>query len=391
MSRRWAVAAILLSIWIAVSEAAGPRLKFVVILTRHGVRAPTWETDRLNQYSAAPWPDWGVPPAHLTPRGRTLMRLMGGYYGQWLAREKVIDRQSCGSAAHIYIWADTDQRTLETGKALAEGLLPSCAVRVHSFDGKDDPLFDPITAGLVKQEQAASDRAAVLVKEAPASHPEAFTALREILASGSAVQQVDTLNTASTLTENLLLEYTNGFEGKELGWGRLDERKLFQVLKLHVVYADLMRRTPALARTRGGHLLSRILASIEQAVTDRPVAGAIGQQGSRVLVISGHDTNLSNMSGLLQLSWRLPGYQPDDTPPGGALVFSLWEDANGRDLVRMRYLAQTLDQMRGLKPLTLAAPPPGQDLAIPGCQEAATSDGCPWPSFERAVRGALNP
>jgi hypothetical protein len=60
-------------------------------------------------------------------------------------------------------------------------------------------------------------------------------------------------------------------------------------------------------------------------------AGAIGQQGSRVLVISGHDTNLSNMSGLLQLSWRLPGYQPDDTPPGGALVFSLSDSlTNGR-------------------------------------------------------------
>ena len=98
------------------------------------------------------------------------MRLMGGYYGEWLARDKVIDRQSCGSAAHIYIWADTDQRTLETGKAMAEGLLPSCVVGVHSFDGKDDPLFDPIAAGLVKQEPGASDRAALLVKEAPASH-----------------------------------------------------------------------------------------------------------------------------------------------------------------------------------------------------------------------------
>src|SRR5262249_1325607 len=132
MSRGCAAAAMLLAAWIGASAAAGPHLKFVVILTRHGVRAPTWETTRLNQFSAESWPDWGVPPAYLTPRGRTLMTLMGGYYGEWLASEQIIDRRSCASAAHVYIWADIDQRTLETGKALAEGLLPSCAVGVHS-------------------------------------------------------------------------------------------------------------------------------------------------------------------------------------------------------------------------------------------------------------------
>jgi 4-phytase/acid phosphatase len=391
MRRVCAAVTILLSCLIAGFEAAAPRLTFVVILTRHGVRAPTWETTRLNEYSAQPWPDWGVPPAHLTPRGRTLMTLMGGYYSEWLAREQIIDRQSCASAAHIYIWADTDQRTLETGRALAEGLLPSCEMRVHSFDGKDDPLFDPIAAGLVKQDQAASDRATALMKEAFDSHREAFSALGEILSSGSAGQQVDTLNTASTLTENLLLEYANGFEGRDLGWGRLNERNLLQVLKLHTVYADLMRRTPALARTRGGHLLSRILASMDQAVRERPAPGALGQPGSRVLVISGHDTNLSNVSGLMDLSWQIPGYQPDDTPPGGALLFSLWRDASGGDVVQMRYVVQTLDQMRGLTALTLAAPPAGQDVTIPGCQEASTSAGCPWPTFERVVRRAINP
>ena len=389
MRRVCAVGAVLLSVLIVAFDAAAPRLKFVVILTRHGVRAPTWETSRLNQYSAQPWPDWGVPPAYLTPRGRTLMTLMGGYYGEWLAREQIIDRRSCASASQIYIWADTDQRTLETGRALAEGLLPACETRVHSYEGKDDPLFDPIAAGLVKQDETASDRATALAKAASASHREAFSALGQILSNGSAVQQVDTLNTASTLTENLLLEYANGFEGKDLGWGRLNERNLFQVLKLHTVYADLMRRTPALAQRRGGNMLSRILASIDQAVREQPVSGAIGRPGSRVLVISGHDTNLSNVSGLLNLSWQIPGYQPDDTPPGGALVFSLWRDPDGGDSVRMRYVVQTLDQMRGMTPLTLASPPAGQDVTIPGCQETATSAGCPWPSFERAVRRAL--
>src|SRR5450755_634837 len=50
------------------------------------------------------------------------------------------------------------------------------------------------------------------------------------------------------------------------------------------------------------------------------VPGALGRPGDALLILVGHDTNLSNLSGMLHLSWHLPGYQPDDTPPGGALI-----------------------------------------------------------------------
>ncbi|MGC6744132.1 hypothetical protein ACP0HM_01685 [Escherichia coli] len=33
-----------------------------------------------------------------------------------------------------------------------------------------------------------------------------------------------------------------------------------------------------------------------------------------VLFIAGHDTNLANLGGALELNWTLPG-QPDNTPP----------------------------------------------------------------------------
>ncbi len=34
-------------------------------------------------------------------------------------------------------------------------------------------------------------------------------------------------------------------------------------------------------------------------------------------------TNLANLGGALELNWTLPG-QPDNTPPGGELVFERW-------------------------------------------------------------------
>jgi 4-phytase/acid phosphatase len=130
------------------------------------------------------------------------------------------------------------------------------------------------------------------------------------------------------------------------------------------------------------------LRSIEQAGSGKATPGAIGQAGDAVVLLSGHDTNLSNLSGMLGLSWKLAGYQPDDTPPGGALIFSLWREAGtNRYSVRLRYVAQSLDQMRYAEPLSLAAPPEGQDVALPGCAAA----GCPWETARRIIEKAIDP
>jgi 4-phytase/acid phosphatase len=129
---------------------------------------------------------------------------------------------------------------------------------------------------------------------------------------------------------------------------------------------------------------------MEQAVSGKAVAGALDQPGNAVLILSGHDTNLSNISGMLGLSWKLPGYQPDDTPPGGALIFSLWQDAGGRYTVTTQYIAQSLDQMRNNSPLTTSAPPLKQDVVIPGCRSGKGSPSCEWSEFERALQKAID-
>ncbi len=148
-----------------------------------------------------------------------------------------------------------------------------------------------------------------------------------------------------------------------------------------------MRRTPALARIHSSNLLAHVLCSMSQAVSGKPAPGALGNAGDALLVLSGHDTNLSNISGMLGLSWHLPGYQPDDTPPGGALIFSLWRDsASGEYFVKTKYLAQTLDQMRNEDPLTMASPPASQEVSIRGCEKS----GCSWESFKQIVRQSID-
>ena len=330
------------------------------------MRSPTWEMSRLNQYSAEPWPDFGAPPGNLTPHGRQAIQVMGAYYRTWLTSENLI-HSNCEDADRIRIYADKDQRTIETGRALAESIMPGCGVNTASQpDGKSDPLF----AGTFKADPQAAEQALQerLDSKLLEHHRAAFDALQAILGPASKrplSPATDVLRgpfaTGSTLSENLLLEYANGEPNP--GWGRLTKENLFQVLEIHAIYADLTRRTPYLAH-RGANLLLAILQSLKQAETGTAVPRSIGRPGDSVLVISGHDTNLSNLSGLLALHWQLPGYQPDDTPPGGALIFSLWRETSGEDIVRLRYAAQTVDQIRALS----AEPPMIQELSIPGCE-----------------------
>jgi 4-phytase / acid phosphatase len=140
-------------------------------------------------------------------------------------------------------------------------------------------------------------------------------------------------------------------------------------------------------RARGSNLLAHVFLSMEQAASGKAVAGALGRPGDALLILAGHDTNLSNLSGMLGLSWRLDGYQPDDTPPGGALVFLLWRDDAGQDSVTAQYMAQSPDQMRNGDRLTLTAPPVSQKVSIPGC---TTDSGCPWDRFRLTMRNAID-
>jgi 4-phytase/acid phosphatase len=403
--------------------AGGPQqdeeLKFVVVLSRHGVRSPTGKTNLLNQYSAQPWPAWSVPPGYLTDHGAKLMTLMGAYDRELLASQGLLSKDGCADAGHVSILADSDQRTRETGKALAMGLMPGCNVPVHALaEGTPDPLFHPLEAGVGHPDkQLALAAISGRIGNDPAGLAEAYRpqlhALEEVLAGpklndtvnaspklsifdipsvlapGKGDHLVDMqgpLSTASTMTENLLLEYTEGME--PVGWGRVDAEKLRELMQLHTASADIERRASYLARVQSSNLLAHILDSMQQAIVGMPVAGALGNPGDRLLILVGHDTNLSNVSGALNLSWLIDGRR-DDTPPGGALVFEVWRRSGSPGyVVRAYYTAQTLDQMRNAAPLTLAAPPQRVAVFVPACSGADGS--CGWSDFEAAIRAAID-
>jgi 4-phytase/acid phosphatase len=162
-------------------------------------------------------------------------------------------------------------------------------------------------------------------------------------------------------------------------------------MRIHAAYADLTRQTPYVARIQASNLLSHILRSMAQAVSGTTLGGSLGKSGDRVLVIVGHDTNLSNIAGMLGISWLLDGYQPAETPPGGALVFELWEQGTGGFEVNTYFTAQSLEQMRKVLSPSLDNPPLKSPIFVPGCSQGDQNMTCTWEAFQRTVNGAINP
>lgn len=402
----------------AQAPAGDAKLQLVIVLSRHGVRSPLTSQADLDKYSAAPWPKWEVAPGILTAHGYQLMKLFGAWDRERFSADGLFAPTGCADSTHVTILADIDQRTRETGKALADGMFPDCNIEVHSRpDGVTDPLFSPRKAGVGHPDPTLAAAAiSGRIGGNPANLTETYrpqlaaldrilsgcgrlppnprrTSIFDIPASlnpgtvDSPVAARGPLVTASTLAENLLLEYTQGMSDADTGWGCLDGATLRYVMQANIAAWDYGDRTPAIARINASNLLDHIRRTMEQSVTGKPVSGAIGKPGDRLVILVGHDTNIVTLAGALGIDWIADG-RVDDSPPGSALVFELWRSPRSGPFVRVAFTAQTLEQMRNTEPLTPANPPAEAPIFIPACGRLDLS--CTWDSFSAAMRQATD-
>lgn len=390
--------------WSAPGDSS--TLQMVVVMSRHGVRSPTHPTE-LQAYARQPWPSWaGVHPGYLTPHGAALMRQFGAYYRRVYSGELGFADRGCPPAGAVFLWADLDQRTKATGDAIAQGFAPGCGIAVGHATGDNDALFDPLPgAGTVNREEA---RAAVLgavgggFEGLPAAYGAAFAAMEATLGCAAParckkISQVPTtisndgdgglasidggLDMAADVAENLLLEYTDGH--RVVGWGRVDHARLLELLQLHVLGKRLEHNRYA-ARAHSSNIVQHILATLQEGASGSAVEGTRVPPRTRFVFISGHDTQLAEISAMFGLSWLVPGDQLNDTPPGSALVFEVRRPANGGSpFVRTFFTAQTLDAMRAGRGERPARVP----VYVPGCP----SLGCPIDTFARVATAAIDP
>lgn len=421
--------AILLAGWFTTSASAQEnrlQLESVVILSRHGVRSPTKFTSLMEDVTPDEWPQWPVADGELTPRGERLMSLMGEYYRQLFQKQALLPMAGCPADGAAYAWTDIAQRTRKTGEAFLEGLAPGCGLTIHHQQDVSlvNPLFHPAKAGICTLDpdqvtQAIEQKAAVPLDQLDQHYADnldqmgrvldfprspycqqqvgagrscviedAFPTTLKVKRHGEEISLSGALGLSSTLAEIFLLEQAQGMP--EVAWGRIQSPEQWtSLLTLHNVQFELLERTPYIARRLGTPLLQTIAQALMPGSSGKP-SGPLTLPSS-LLFLGGHDTNIANVAGMLGLKWELPG-QPDNTPPGGALVFERWRNpTDDGHFIHVSIIYQTLQQLRDQTPLSLAQPPGQVTLELPACQGQDAQGMCPLPSFLQLVSRQIEP
>jgi 4-phytase/acid phosphatase len=369
----------------------GLTLERIVVVERHGVRAPTKSPQALSALSSQPWPEWPVAPGELTAHGALDVRIMGAWLRQDYARRGLWPSKGCPAPGQVYVWADgQDQRTRLSGQSVLEGAFPNCGLQAnHGPEGESDGLFsasdkdlcpiDPKAASSALMSRTGGDlnrlgqtydaakaalRKVLTAPDAPACTGEdgpcfldGANRLKTSRAGGASLE--GPLAQASTVTESLYLEYAQGMSGNQMAWGRAtSQAAIAGIMPLHNLETDLIRRTPYIAEHNG-------------ALAMRAVLAALGGQSA------------------LGVDWTLQD-QPDKTPPDAALVFELWRGGDGQHFVRVALVYQTLRDLRESMPLTPDHPAHRVDLAIPGCADGP-GDACTVQRFETLIGSRLPP
>jgi 4-phytase / acid phosphatase len=362
----------------------------VVVVMRHGVRPPTKAPAMPPEITPERWPDWPVQPGWLTPHGAQAVARLGSWDGRALRGAGLLPRRGCPAATAIRVVADSDQRTIATAKAWTAALAPGCTIAIdHRPQDEPDPRFSAIEAGLAPLDPARAD-AAVLDAAGPggfaaldAKYRPLLTRIDTILcgtprpgcgvsakATGLSPARADkrpkltgAIDRASTAAQILLLEYAEGMPPAQLGWGRATAADVTALGAFHALEFRLVARPRPIAAAN----FAPLAAIVREGMRDNTAP--------RVTMISGHDTNIANLAGLFDVHFHVPGFAEDDPAPGGALILERLHDRAGHRYLRIRYRAQTLEQLRVAAPL-LGKGPSDAILPIPGCNARSVPGLC---------------
>lgn len=352
MRLRFLSCATLALLLASAAAAAAPQVRMSIVLLRHGVRSPTQPNDVLDRYSIAPWPAWPVPPGRLTPHGHDGLIALGTRYRALLAPSLDLPA-GCEGAGRIATIADSDDRNHASAQALGQGIAPGCATTYRALpEGEDNPLFGsddlpPPSATLDADTRARLHDLQALLLDCHARDCTAVarergrTPLYDPARLDDPHAAAKALKLAGSLAENLMLEYAEGLPATQVGWGRLDRAGVEHLIALHdASFAQAKRTLPAAAN--GSNLLAHVLGTLQATAGTTPEAAALAPHDTRLLFVVGHDTNLANLAGLLDIDWR---DHADAYPPAGALVFDLiGQDEHAR--LRIRTLMPDLQALR---------------------------------------------
>ncbi|MPS68053.1 MAG: histidine-type phosphatase [Novosphingobium sp.] len=362
-----------------------------VMVMRHGIRAPLDGEVPAGTRTAAPWPAWSVAESVVTPHGERALEIVARADRQLLARRGLLDRAGCPKPGKVAITANTSPRAIASGEAYAHGVAQGCGLEVaHRAAGEVDPIFEPLRAratafdasAAVADIERATGGMAALVKRDRAELALLDTVLgcggdclppgAPAVAPGGDGHDIalsGQIRSASGIAQVLLLQYLEGMPADQVGWGRIDEKGLERLGRLHADLFTVFTRPPYMASHQASALGRRILDNLER--------------GPDFEVLMGHDTNVTALAAALDVDLSASGYATNDVPPGGAILIERLHDRRtGERFVRVSYRTQPPAALRALRGDVSLTP-----LVLPACG----TELCPYAAFVSALGGRLAP
>ena len=420
------------------SQNYDTELLSVVAISRHGIRSQTASVESMNQYTLRPqgfplWPPPADVPGNLSTEGKRNVTLLGAWYRDFYTAQGLLPPKGlCPAAGGVFVYADVDERTIQTAQGYLDGLFqseatPDCGVQVISSSKPVDPYivtfatgkcpidtaadllaFNARTGGTTSLINTYSARLQTLQAVTqccepaacaiPANPTPASCSLLDLpitIATNGYVRFASgtLFDVADRVTETFQLEYAQGMpdtdcamtpESQCVGWGAIPPGGLDDMMKLHVMNMDLYSGLPSFAQVGSSNLMWQLVGTMDQTLSGVKNAGILAPVQSKFTLFVAHDVNVASIAAFLGgVTWKAEGFQTNDPGPAGALVFELHRvKQSGQLIVRLFYVIATLDQMRNGTMLTLDTPPQRIPLTIPACGGLID---CPYDWFKNFI------
>lgn len=397
LARIGALATLLLTPLAAHATSFSPaRVERLVLLMRHGVRAPLNGEVPPATRTGRPWPRWTAPAEQVTPHGAAALRALAEADRRWFAAAGLVAAQGCPDPAALRLWTNSSPRTIASGEAYSAGFAPGCALPVgHKPEGTNDPIFEPLGAHPVAFDASRAIEsinrytggAETLIRR----HAAGLKLLEQVLACPSApcspvepasvrasadghgIDLKGPIRAASGTAQVLMLQYLEGMPLAQVGWGRATPARLEALGAVHGALFDVFSRPAYMAAFQMAPTVDRITADLTAATAPK------------IDVLIGHDTNVAALAAVLGVPVKAPGFATNDPSPGGGIAIALVKAPDGHPAVRLWYRSQSAADMRAARDRTVWTP-----LRLQGCDEGA-EHRCPLPQFLKRLEAATAP
>ncbi|CQI87923.1 glucose-1-phosphatase/inositol phosphatase [Yersinia rohdei] len=405
---------------VAQNKNNNYNLEQVLIMSRHGIRAPLMNYgEMLSSATPDKWPEWNTPGGYLTPKGREIEAMMGGYFREWLAENKLLKSTGCPTPTSVFTYANSLPRTIGTAQYFLFGAFPGCNVPVtHQKNiGSRDPVFNPIITlditpefkeqalasinqhvgpggldGMNKRLQPNYDLLSNVLdyKNSPACLVDKKCDLSAqptqiLLVQNKQPGITGPLKLGTGASDAFMLQYYEGFPAKDVAWGRVQTAEEWRkLIEIKNIYHETLFGSPAIAGNAAEKLVGFISSALSPTGDKTP--NELAAQKAKLAVLVGHDSNIASLLAAIKTKeYQLPG-QYEKTPISGKIVFERWKDIKqNKDLMKIEYVYLSTEQIRNKTPLSLQAPPKRVTLEIEGCP-IDTNGFCSMDDFRKALK-----